>query len=106
MTETKKRRIPSWLIYTVLRLLFVFVPFGVMYALGVDWLPAILWATLIGFVLSMVLLRKPRNDTSIAISESREHRKARKSKVQVEEEAIEDARADSLEVNPGIETPH
>lgn len=106
MTEATKRRIPSWLIYTILRLLFVFVPFGVMYALGVDWLPAILWATLIGFVLSMVLLRTPRSNTSIAIADSRDRRKVRKSKVQVEEEAIEDARADSLEVNPGIETPH
>lgn len=106
MTEAKKRRIPSWLVYTVLRLAFIFVPFWLLSWIGLDWLPAILWATLIGFVLSMVLLRQPRSNTSIAIAASRDRRRGRKSKVQIEEEAIEDARADSLEVNPGLETPH
>lgn len=95
------KRVPSWLLYSILRLLFIFVPFLVMMAIGIDWLPSILWATLIGLVASLVLLRRPRANTSIAIAHSQEQRRARKSKTQLEDESIEDVRADELRGESG-----
>lgn len=86
------KRIPSWLVYTVLRLLFLFVPFGIFLALGMNWIYAIFIATLLAFALSLLLLRKPRESTAVAIYESRQRR--RKSPTQLAEEAVEDAHAD------------
>lgn len=85
-------RIPAWLTYSVLRLVFLFVPFGVMLALGMEWYFAIVFASLLAFALSMLLLRKPREATSTAIYEARQRSKSDR---QLADEAAEDAHADS-----------
>ena len=87
------KRFPAWLIYTVLRLLFFFVPLGVLIAVGLDWLWALLISTVLAFVLSMFLLRRPREATSIALHEAQERRKTPKP---TEEELTEDAHADEV----------
>lgn len=88
------KRIPSWVTYTVLRLLLLAVPFGIFLALGMDWIIAAFLATMIAFALSLLLLRKPREATAIAVYEAQQHR--RKSPAQLAEEAIEDAQADDV----------
>ena len=86
-------RIPAWLTYTLLRLLFVAVPFGILLAVGMDWLYAIVIATLLSFALSLLLLRKPREAAAIALYEARQRGK---SASQAAEEANEDAHADQV----------
>ena len=58
------------------------------------WSIAAFLATMIAFALSLLLLRKPREATAIAIYEAQQHR--RKSPAQLAEEAIEDAQADDV----------
>ena len=87
------KRIPAWLTYTVLRLVFLFVPFGIMLALGMPWLLAIFIATGLAFALSLLVLRRPREATAISLYQARERRK---SPAQSAEEAAEDAHADEV----------
>ena len=87
------KRIPAWLTYTVLRLLFVFVPFTAFVALGMNWLFAIVIATGLAFGLSLLLLRKPREAAALTLYTARQRRK---SDTQIAEEALEDAHAEQL----------
>ncbi len=52
--------IPSWVTYTVLRLLLFVVPLVILLLLHVDAWIAVVAAALIGLCLSYVLLRRPR----------------------------------------------
>lgn len=52
--------IPSWVTYTVLRLLMFIVPLVILLLLHVDAWIAVVAAALIGLCLSYVLLRRPR----------------------------------------------
>lgn len=58
------KRIPSWITYTVLRLLVFAIPLAVLLALGIDWWIAVIAAALIGLCLSYIFLSKPRNAVS------------------------------------------
>ena len=53
--------IPSWVTYSVLRLLLFAVPLAIMLILRIDWWIAVIAAALIGLCLSYVALRKPRD---------------------------------------------
>jgi hypothetical protein len=53
--------IPSWVTYSVLRLLLFAVPLAIMLILRIDWWIAVIAAALIGLCLSYVVLRKPRD---------------------------------------------
>ncbi|WP_348789742.1 DUF4229 domain-containing protein [Leifsonia sp. NPDC080035] len=58
------KRIPSWLTYTVLRLLVFAVPLAVLLLLGVVWWASVIAAALIGLCLSYIFLSRPRNAVS------------------------------------------
>jgi hypothetical protein len=78
------KRIPAWLTYTLLRLVFFVVPFAVLWAVGFQaWMAAIL-AAVIGLSLSIIFLTKFRNATSTSIAKARDSRTPR---VNVDEEA-------------------
>ncbi|OAH49159.1 DUF4229 domain-containing protein [Microbacterium oleivorans] len=82
-------RVRSALVYALLRLLAFFVPFGIMMLFPVlreqYWLAAI-FAALIGLSLSMLFLRRPLDEVSTGIAETRAARKRAES-----DEAVEDA---------------
>lgn len=61
----------DWLIYTVLRVLAFAVPFGILYALRLEWWVAALIAAVVGFCLSYVLLRSPRDRVARRIADAR-----------------------------------
>ncbi len=61
----------DWLIYTVLRVLAFAVPFGILYALGLEWWVAALIAAVVGFCLSYVLLRSQRDRIALRIAAAR-----------------------------------
>lgn len=61
----------AWVVYTVLRVLTFAVPFGVLVALGLDWWWAAPLAAVIGFCLSYVLLRRPREAVARALADAR-----------------------------------
>lgn len=67
-------RARSALVYTVLRLLFFLVPFGIMMLFPIlreqYWLAAI-FAALIGLSLSLLLLRKPLDDMTSGLARRR-----------------------------------
>lgn len=56
--------IPSWVTYTVLRLLLFVVPLVVLLLLHVEAWIAVVAAALIGLCLSYLLLRRPRDAVS------------------------------------------
>ncbi|QDZ16078.1 DUF4229 domain-containing protein [Humibacter ginsenosidimutans] len=60
------KRIPAWLTYTVLRLLFVAVPFVILFFVlpGDLWLVSAIAAVVIGFCLSYLFLRGPREQVA------------------------------------------
>jgi ABC-type nickel/cobalt efflux system permease component RcnA len=53
--------IPSWVTYSVLRLILFAVPLAILLILRIDWWIAVIAAALIGLCLSYILLRKPRD---------------------------------------------
>jgi hypothetical protein len=82
-------RARSAFVFSLLRLLAFFVPFGIMMLFPVlreqYWLAAI-FSALIGLSLSMLFLRRPLDDVSTGLSERREERRRAAS-----DEAVEDA---------------
>lgn len=84
----------SAVVYTVLRLLFFFVPFGLLMLLPIGreyyWLSA-LFAALIGLSLSLIFLRRPLNDVTSGLAERRAERLAAQ-----RDEEVEDAVADAV----------
>jgi hypothetical protein len=91
------KRIPAWLSYTVLRLLFIAVPLVVLLLL----LPADLWivsavaSVVIGFCLSYLLLRGPRQAVADQLASARK-RERTEAKPTVDDE-VEDAVVDASE---------
>lgn len=61
----------AWVVYTVLRVLAFAVPFGILVALRVDWWWAAVIAAVIGFCLSYILLRSPREAVARSLAEAR-----------------------------------
>ena len=83
----------SALVYTVLRLLFFLVPFGILMLLPIGrefyWLSAI-FAALIGLSLSILFLRKPLADATAGLADRR--RPTTPTDEDVEDAAADDAR--------------
>lgn len=87
------KRIPSWLYYTVLRLLVFAIPLAVLLFLGIVWWASVIAAALIGLCLSYIFLSRPRNAVSSDLYELRHREKPTPS---VDDE-VEDAVVDSAE---------
>jgi len=90
----------SALVYTVLRLLAFFVPFGVLMLFPVfqdlPWLAA-LFAALIGLSLSLLFLRRPLDQVTSGIAE----RRGRARRPNAADDALaEDAAADTAAASP------
>lgn len=84
--------IPSWVTYTVLRLLVFIVPLAILLLLGVEAWISVVAAALIGLCLSYILLRRPRDAVSRDLYEVRHRERA---PVSVDDEA-EDSAIDSV----------
>ncbi len=87
------KRIPSWLTYTVLRLLVFAIPLAVLLLLGIVWWAAVIAAALIGLCLSYIFLSKPRNAVSSDLYEVRHREKP----IPSVDDEVEDAVVDSAE---------
>ena len=61
----------DWLLYTALRVLAFAIPFGILYAIGLEWWIAALIAAVVGFCVSYVLLRTQRDRVALRIAEAR-----------------------------------
>ncbi|MHA7984174.1 DUF4229 domain-containing protein [Rathayibacter sp. CAU 1779] len=89
------KRIPAWLTYTVLRLLFIAVPLVVLLLV----LPADLWivsavaSVVIGFCLSYLFLRGPRESVAEQLAAARK-RERTEAKPTLDDE-VEDAAVDA-----------
>lgn len=89
------KRIPPAVTYTVLRLLAFVVPLAVMLALGFnEWFSAIV-AALVGFALSLILLRRSRDRVSADIYERRHGDRGADADGAPSDEDVEDAIADT-----------
>lgn len=93
----------SAVVYTVLRLLFFFVPFGVLmlFPIGREyyWLSA-LFAALIGLSLSMLFLRRPLDDMTSGLAARREARLSAQRDEEVEDAATDAARGAAPDAGP------
>lgn len=91
------KKLPPALVYTVLRLLAFFVPFGLLMLLPIfhpmPWLAAI-FAALIGLALSMLFLRRPLTDVSTSVYERRERARAQRDARETPDEDVEDTALD------------
>lgn len=91
------KRIPAWLNYTVLRLLFIAVPLAVLLLV----LPANLWivsvvaSVVIGFCLSYLFLKGPRQ--AVADQLARAGRRERTEAKPTADDEVEDAAVDAAE---------
>ena len=85
------KRIPSWLTYTVLRLLVFAVPLAVLLLLGVVWWASVIAAALIGLCLSYIFLSRPRNAVSTDLYAARHRDKPATSADDDDEDAAIDA---------------
>ena len=61
----------DWLVYTALRVLAFAIPFGILYALGLEWWVSALIAAVVGFCVSYVVLRSQRDRVALRIAEAR-----------------------------------
>jgi hypothetical protein len=93
--------IPSWVTYTVLRLLLFVAPLAILLLVGVEAWISVVAAALIGLCLSYVLLRRPREAVSRDLYEVR-HRE--KPLVSADDEAEDSAIDSAVEpVEPGTD---
>ena len=67
-------RVRAWILYSVVRVLVFAVPFGVLYAIGLDWWIAALIAAAIGFCVSYIFLRGLREGVTTQLAAAREQR--------------------------------
>jgi hypothetical protein len=88
--------IPSWVTYTVLRLLLFVIPLVVLLLLNVEAWVAVVAAALIGLCLSYVLLRRPREAVARDLYEVRH----RETPLVSADDAAEDSAVDSVEPGP------
>jgi len=77
----------DWLIFTALRVLAFAIPFGILYALGLEWWISALVAAVVGFCVSYILLRPQRERVALRIVEAR----ANAGKPRADEDAEDDA---------------
>lgn len=87
------KRIPSWITYTVLRLLVFAIPLVVLLALGLPWWIAVVAAALVGLCLSYIFLSRSRNAVSTDLYRAR-HRDKPATTV---DDDVEDAAVDAVD---------
>lgn len=96
------KRIPSWITYTVLRLLVFAVPLVILLLVGLVWWLAVIAAALIGLCLSYIFLSRPRNAVSADLYAVRHREKP----VRSEDDDVEDAAVDDAAVgDPAADRP-
>lgn len=70
------KSVPAWVLYTVYRILAFAVPLTLLLLLGIEpWLAALL-AAIIGFCLSYILLRTPREEVARDLYAATQRKKA------------------------------
>ncbi|MEN2742627.1 DUF4229 domain-containing protein [Microbacterium sp. X-17] len=89
------KRIPSWLTYTVLRLVLFAVPLVILLLLGIVWYASVIAAALIGLCLSYILLAKQRHAVASDLYAARHREKPAPSADDAEDEAIDAAQAEA-----------
>lgn len=62
----------DWLLYTALRVLAFAIPFGILYAIGLEWWISALIAAVVGFCVSYIFLRRQRDAVALQIVAARE----------------------------------
>ncbi|GAA1448135.1 DUF4229 domain-containing protein [Leifsonia poae] len=94
--------IPSWITYSVLRLLLFVVPLVILLVLRIEAWIAVVAAALIGLCLSYIFLRKSRNAVATDLYAAR-HRDKPATTV---DDDVEDAAIDSSEAATPRTKPH
>jgi len=61
----------AWLLFSALRVLVFAIPFGILFALGLEWWLAALIAAVIGFCVSYIFLRGLRDRVAVQLAEAR-----------------------------------
>jgi hypothetical protein len=89
----RRRRVPVWLAYTVLRLLFFAVPLVVVYLVGGNIVIAALAAAVIGVCLSVILLHRQRAEVAAELEAWRAGRMANR-REPTDEDAEDDVAGD------------
>jgi hypothetical protein len=80
------------LVYTGLRLLLFVVPFGLLVALGMDVVWALLTAAIVSSIASIFVLSRYRDALSVALSQRGERARARSAERARSEDAWDEAR--------------
>ncbi|MEB0268033.1 DUF4229 domain-containing protein, partial [Cryobacterium sp. 10I5] len=65
------KAVPSWLSYSVFRILMFAVPLAVLLMLSIVWWVSAIVAALIGLCLSYIFLRKPREQVALDLYTAR-----------------------------------
>lgn len=65
-------RVRAWVLYSIARVLVFAVPFGILYAIGLDWWIAALIAAAVGFCVSYIFLRGLREGVTTQLAGRRE----------------------------------
>lgn len=61
----------AWVLFSALRVLVFAVPFGILFALGLEWWIAALVAAVVGFCASYIFLRPLRDRVARQLAEAR-----------------------------------
>jgi hypothetical protein len=67
-------RVRAWILYSIARVLVFAIPFGVLYAIGLDWWIAALIAAAIGFCVSYIFLRGLREGVTEQLAAGKQER--------------------------------
>ena len=89
--EPRRRRMPVWLTYSLLRILFFVVPLVAVYLLGGNIVLAAVAAAVIGACLSVILLHRQRMELAGSLEARRVARQA--TRREPTDEDVEDAAA-------------
>jgi hypothetical protein len=101
--DRRRRRLPAWLTYTLLRLLFFAAPLVVVYLLGGNIVLAAIAAAIIGVCLSVIFLHRQRAEVAADLDAWRTARRANRREPtdeDVEDEASGDGQNASAAATP------
>jgi uncharacterized protein (DUF58 family) len=87
----RRRRVPVWVTYTLLRLVLFVVPLIVVYLLGGNIVIAAAAAAIIGVCLSVILLHRQRQEVAAELEARLSRRRA--NRTEPTDEDVEDAAA-------------
>ena len=99
----RRRRVPAWLTYALLRLLLFAVPLVVVYLLGGNIVIAAVAAAIIGVCLSVILLHRQRAAVAAELQEWRAGRRSDRrgtTDEDVEDEAVADGQNANAAASP------